>query len=88
MLVRIVGSQSGVVLYCRKFYRINDALSDGLARTARQALERVLGYRQAQAAIADEGKRISKEIEEVGPEEWCTDQREILKTDDLEIFLD
>jgi hypothetical protein len=87
-LVRIVGSQAGIVLYCRKFYTINDPLSDGLARTAREALRKTLGSRQAKALIEEEGRRVSQEIEEVGAEEWCADQREILKTDNLRVFVD
>lgn len=87
-LVRIVGAQAGIVLYCRKYHTIDDALSDGLARTAREALRRSLGSRQAKALIQEEGKRVGQEIEEIGAEEWCADQREILRTDNLQVFLD
>jgi hypothetical protein len=87
-LARIVGAQAGIVLYCRKFHTIDDALSDGLARTARVALRKTLGNKRAKALIEEEGKQISREIEENGAEEWCADQRDILKTDNLQVFLD
>jgi NAD(P)-dependent dehydrogenase (short-subunit alcohol dehydrogenase family) len=87
-LVRIGGSQAGSILHCRKFYTIDDTHSDGLARTAREALRKTLGSRQAKALFGEEGKRVSQEIEEVGAEEWCVDQREILRTDNLRVLVD
>lgn len=44
-LVRIVGAQAGIVLYCRKFYTVDDAVSEGLSRTVRRALDVSLGHR-------------------------------------------
>ncbi|XYD07394.1 hypothetical protein R1A27_19995 [Methylobacterium sp. NMS12] len=87
-MARIVGAQGGIVLHCRKFHTIDDALSDGLARTAREALRKTIGSKRAKALIEEEGKQISREIEENGAEEWCADQRDILKTDNLQVFLD
>ncbi len=87
-LVRIVGAQAGIVLHCRQFYTIDDKVSDSLSRTVRPALDQSLGRKQAQAAIDEEGQRLAKEIEEVGPERWCADQRNILNTDGGRVFLD
>jgi hypothetical protein len=86
-LVRIVGAQAGIVLHCRQFYTIDDKVSDSLSRTVRPALDQSLGQKQAQSAIDEEGKRLSKEIDEVGPEHWCADQRNILNTDGVRVFL-
>jgi len=87
-LVRIVGAQAGIVLYCRKLYTVDDAISDGLSRTARRALEAATGRHQAEAAIAIEGQRVAEEIATVGAERWCADQRDILNTDGVRVFLD
>ncbi len=87
-LVRILGAQAGIVLYCRKFYTVDDAVSDGLSRTVRRALDAAIGRRQAQAAIAEEGRRVAGEIAAVGAEQWCADQRDILNTDGVRVFVD
>ncbi|MDP4003728.1 hypothetical protein [Methylobacterium sp. NEAU K] len=87
-LVRIVGAQAGIVLYCRKFHSVDDAVSEGLSRTVRRALDTAVGRRQAEAAIAEEGRRVAKEIEAVGAEQWCADQRDILNTDGVRVFID
>ncbi|MCJ2084402.1 hypothetical protein MKK88_00115 [Methylobacterium sp. E-005] len=87
-LVRIVGAQAGIVLYCRKLYTVDDAVSDGLSRTARRALETAMGGRRAATAIAAEGRRVAEEIAAVGADRWCADQRDILNTDDVQVFLD
>lgn len=87
-LVRIVGAQAGIVLYCRKFYTVDDTVSEGLSRTVRRALDVSLGHRQAQTVIAAEGRRVAEEIAAVGAEQWCADQREILNTDGVRVFID
>lgn len=87
-LVRILGAQAGIVLYCRKLYTVDDAVSDGLSRTVRRALDAAIGRRRAQAAIAEEGRRVAGEIAAVGAEEWCADQRDILNTDGVRVFVD
>lgn len=87
-LVRIVGAQAGIVLYCRKLYTVDDAISDGLSRTARRALEGAMGHRRAETAIAAEGQRVADEIATVGADRWCADQRDILNTDGVRVFLD
>jgi hypothetical protein len=87
-LVRIVGAQAGIVLYCRTLYTVDDAISDGLSRTARRALEAALGRHQAEAAIAAEGRRVADEIAAVGADRWCADQRDLLNTDGVRVFLD
>ncbi|TXM91263.1 hypothetical protein [Methylobacterium sp. WL116] len=87
-LVRIVGAQAGIVLHCRQFYAIDDTVSDGLSRTVRPTLDQSLGPKQAQTAVDDEGKRLAQEIAEVGPERWCADQRSILNTEGVRVFLD
>ncbi|SFM13506.1 hypothetical protein [Methylobacterium pseudosasicola] len=87
-LVRIVGAQAGIVLYCRKFYTVDDAVAEGLSRTVRKALDETLGHRKAQTAIAEEGRRVAQTIAEVGAEQWCADQRDILNTDGVRVFLD
>ncbi|WP_238270820.1 hypothetical protein [Methylobacterium cerastii] len=87
-LVRIVGAQAGITLYCRKAYAIDDKVSEGLLRTVRPTLDKAIGHRQALAAIDEEGQRLSKEIAEIGAERWCADQRELLNTDGLRVFLD
>lgn len=87
-LVRIVGAQAGIVLYCRKLYSLDDAVSDGLSRTAHRALEAALGRRRAEAAIAAQGQRVAEEIAAVGADRWCADQRDILNTDGVQVFLD
>ncbi|TXN38465.1 hypothetical protein FV232_24935 [Methylobacterium sp. WL30] len=87
-LVRIVGAQAGIVLHCRQFYAIDDTVSDGLSRTVRPTLDQSLGPKQAQTAVDDEGKRLAQEIAEVGPERWCADQRTILNTEGVRVFLD
>ena len=87
-LVRIVGAQAGIVLYCRTLYTVDDAISDGLSRTARRALEAALGRRRAETAIAAEGRRVADEIASVGADRWCADQRDILNTDGVRVFLD
>jgi len=86
-LVRIIGAQAGITLYCRKAYAIDDKVSDGLLRTVRPALDKAIGHRQAQAAIEAEGRRLSQEIAEIGAERWCSDQRDILNTDGVRVFL-
>lgn len=87
-LVRIVGAQAGIVLYCRKLYTVDDAVSDGLARTARRALDTATGRRRAEALIAAEGRRVADAIATVGADQWCADQRDILNTDGVRVFLD
>ena len=87
-LVRIVGAQAGIVLHCRQFYAIDDKVSDGLSRTVRPALDQSLGSKQAQAAVDDEGKRLAQEIEDIGAQQWCADQRSILNTEGVRVFLD
>ena len=87
-LVRIVGAQAGIVLHCRQFYAIDDKVSDGLSRTVRPTLDQSLGTKQAQIAVDDEGKRLAQEIADVGPERWCADQRTILNTEGVRVFLD
>ncbi|MGU3538060.1 hypothetical protein [Methylobacterium sp. A54F] len=87
-LLRIVGAQAGIVLYCGKFYTVDQTVSDALSRTVRKTLDKALGRKQAQAAIDLEGARVSSEIERVGVEEWCADQREILNADGTRIFRD
>ena len=87
-LVRIVGAQAGIVLHCRQFYAIDDKVSDGLSRTVWPTLDQSLGPKQAQSAIDDEGKRLAQEIADVGPERWCADQRTILNTEGVRVFLD
>ena len=87
-LVRIVGAQAGIVLYSRTLDTIDDTVSDGLSRTVRRALDAAIGPKKAQAAIADEGRRVTQSIETVGADQWCTDQRDILNTDGVRVFLD
>ncbi|MCJ2119051.1 hypothetical protein MKK65_21190 [Methylobacterium sp. J-001] len=87
-LVRIVGAQAGIVLYCRTFYTVDDTVSEGLSRTVRRALDAALGARKARTAIAEEGRRVAKTIAEVGAEQWCADQRDILNTDGVRVFVD
>lgn len=87
-LVRIVGAQAGIVLYCRKLYTLDDTVSEGLSKTVRRALDEALGHRRAQTAIAEEGQRVAGEIESVGAEPWCADQRDILNTDGVRVFVD
>ncbi|TXM65581.1 hypothetical protein FV226_24770 [Methylobacterium sp. WL12] len=87
-LVRIVGAQAGITLYCRRAYTIDDKVSEGLLRTVRPTLDNAIGHRQAQAAIDEEGQRLSREIAEIGAERWCADQRDILNTDGVRVFLD
>jgi len=87
-LVRIVGAQAGIVLHCRALYSVDDAISDGLSRTARRALEAALGRRRAETAIAAEGQRAADEIATVGADRWCADQRDILNTEGVRVFLD
>ncbi|MCJ2077877.1 hypothetical protein MKK68_19895 [Methylobacterium sp. E-016] len=87
-LVRIIGAQAGIVLHCRQFYAIDDTVSDGLSRIVRPTLDQSLGPKQAQTAVDDEGKRLAQEIADVGPERWCADQRNILNTEGVRVFLD
>lgn len=87
-LVRTVGAQAGIVLHCRKLYTLDDAVSEGLSRTVRRALDAALGPRRAQAAIDEAGQRIAQEIETVGAEQWCADQRDILNTEGVRVFVD
>ena len=87
-LVRIVGAQAGIVLYCRKLYTVDDTVSEGLSRTVRRALDAAVGRRQAETAIAGEGRRVAKTIAEVGADQWCADQRDILNTDGVRVFVD
>ncbi|MCJ2069932.1 hypothetical protein MKK75_14200 [Methylobacterium sp. J-030] len=87
-LVRIVGAQAGIVLYCRKLYTVDDAVSDGLSQTARRALEAAMGHRRAETAVAAEGRRVGEEIASLGADRWCADQRDILNTDGVQVFLD
>ncbi|MEE7505242.1 hypothetical protein [Methylobacterium mesophilicum] len=87
-LVRIVGAQAGIVLYCRRLYTIDDAVSEGLSRTVRRALDAALGHPRARDAIAEEGRRVADEIAAVGAEQWCADQRDILNTDGVRVFVD
>ena len=87
-LVRIIGAQAGIVLYCRKIYTVDDTVSEGLSRTVRRALDAALGRRKAQTAIAEEGQRVAKTIAEVGADQWCADQRDILNTDGVRVFVD
>lgn len=87
-LVRIVGAQAGIVLYCRKLYTVDDTVSDGLSRTARRALEAAMGRRRAETAIAVEGQRVADAIGTVGADQWCADQRDILNTDGVRVFVD
>ncbi|SDO48413.1 hypothetical protein SAMN05216360_12410 [Methylobacterium phyllostachyos] len=87
-LARIVGAQAGIVLYCRKFYSVDDAVSDGLSRTARRALEAAMGHHRAEATIATEGRRVADTIATVGADQWCADQRDILNTDGIRVFVD
>jgi hypothetical protein len=87
-LVRILGAQAGIVLYCCKLYTVDDAVSDGLSRTVRRALDTAIGRRQAEAAIAEEGRRVAGAIAAVGAEQWCADQRDILNTDGVRVFVD
>lgn len=61
-LVRIVGAQAGIVLYCRKPYTVDDAVSEGLSRTVRRALDEAIGRQKAQVAVAEEGQRFASEI--------------------------
>ena len=87
-LERIVGAQAGITLHGRKAYTIDDTVSEGLLRTVRPTLDKAIGQRQAQAAIDEEGQRLSKEIAEIGTERWCADQRDILNTEGVRVFLD
>ncbi|MGU3545503.1 hypothetical protein [Methylobacterium sp. A52T] len=87
-LVRIVGAQAGIVLHCRKLYTIDDTVSEGLSRTVRRALDAGLGHQRARTAIAEEGRRVADEIAAVGPEQWCADQRDLLNTDGVRVFID
>jgi hypothetical protein len=87
-LVRIVGAQAGIVLYCRKLYTVDDTVSEGLSRTVRRALDAAIGRRQARTAIAEEGQRVAKTIAAVGADQWCADQRDILNTDGVRVFVD
>ncbi|WP_457106473.1 hypothetical protein [Methylobacterium sp. P5_C11] len=87
-LVRIVGAQAGIVLYCRKLYTIDDTVSESLSRTVRRALDASLGHRRTQSAIAEEGRRVAAEIAAVGAEQWCADQRDIMNTDGIRVFVD
>jgi hypothetical protein len=87
-LVRIVGAQAGIVLYCRKLYTVDDAVSEGLSRTVRRALEAALGPQRAREAISAEGRRVAEEIAAVGADQWCADQRDILNTDGVRVFVD
>jgi len=87
-LARIVGAQAGIVLYCRKLYTVDDAVSESLSRTVRRALEAAVGRRQAEAAIAEEGQRVARTIGDVGADQWCADQRDILNTDGVRVFVD
>ena len=87
-LVRTMGAQAGIMRHCRSLYTVDDAVSDGLASTVRQVLDKTLGRQQAQAAIDVEGLRVNKEIAEIGAEQWCSDQRDILNTDSVRVFVD
>jgi hypothetical protein len=87
-LVRIVGAQAGIVLYCRNHSVIDDVVSEGLSRTVRRSLDAALGRRRAGAVIAEEARPVSGEIAAVGAEQWCADQRDILNTEGVRIFVD
>ncbi|GJE10169.1 MULTISPECIES: hypothetical protein [Methylobacterium] len=87
-LVRTVGAQAGIVLYCRALYTVDDTVSEGLSRTVRRALDQALGHDRARAAIAAEGRRVAGEIATLGAERWCADQRDILNTDGVRVFVD
>lgn len=67
-LVPIIAAQAKITLYCRKAYTIDDKVSEGLLRTVRPALNNAIGNRQAQAADDEEGRRLSKEIDDIGVE--------------------
>ena len=86
--VRRGGAQAGIVLHCRKLYSIDDTVSEGLSRTVRRALDAGLGHQRARNAIAEEGRRVADEIAAVGPEQWCADQRDLLNTDGVRVFID
>jgi hypothetical protein len=87
-LVRIVGAQAGIVLDCRKLDTVDDAVSDGLSRTVRRALDAAIGHHKAQAIIVEKGQRVASEIATVGAEQWCADQRDILNIDGVRDFAD
>ena len=87
-LVRTIGAQAGIVLYCRTLYTVDDTVSEGLSRTVRRALDEALGHKQARAAIAAEGQRVAGEIATLGAEHWCADQRDILSADGVRVFID
>jgi hypothetical protein len=87
-LIRIIGVQSGISLYCRKLYTVDNKLSNVLSQRARHALDQALGREQAQAAVDEERKRVAEEISEIGAEEWCDDQRDILNADGVPVFID
>ena len=87
-LVRTIGAQAGIVLYCRTLYTVDDTVSEGLSRTVRRALDEALGRKEARAAIAAEGQRVAGEIATLGAERWCADQRDILSADGVRVFID
>ncbi|GJE54817.1 MULTISPECIES: hypothetical protein [Methylobacterium] len=87
-LARVVCAQAGIVLHCGKLYTLDDRLSEGLARTARQTLDRALGPQPAANLISDESDRVSREIADVGEDQWCADQRDILNADGAKVFVD
>jgi hypothetical protein len=86
--VRIVGAQVGIALDSRKLYTVNDAVSEGLSRIVRRALDAAIGHHKAQAIIVEKGQRVASEIAAVGAERWCADQRDILNIDGVRDFAD
>ncbi|MFB0490729.1 hypothetical protein ABIE45_003315 [Methylobacterium sp. OAE515] len=86
--MRIVGAQAGIALDSRKLYTVNDAVSKGLSRTVRRALDAAIGCHKAQAIIVEKRQRAASEIATVGAEQWCADQRDILNIDGVRIFAD
>jgi hypothetical protein len=67
---------------------VNDAVSKGLSRTVRRALDSAIGCHRAQATIAGEVQRVASEIATVGAEQWCADQRDILNIEGVRILAD
>lgn len=81
-------AQAGIVLDSRKLYTVNDAVSEGLSRIVRRALDGTIGRHKAQAIIVEKRQRVASEIATVGAEQRCADQRDILNIDGVRIFAD
>lgn len=85
-LLRASSAQSAIITFCGKHFAVDGTTALRISQTARDVATEVLGPERAHAAFKDELARRYAEVKDVGEQQWCTDQREVLSEGGVQIF--